>query len=556
MDSVFAAGECIAGDRYEMAFSANVKNSYLTIDYTSDEATIENYKDDLTKQCIVGAAHGGAENGHVIEDTHVRMNKGLIAHSLYGGGKGKGKYQVSHLLKIGATKGSENPYDYYDAEIYSLTAGRVFGNTYLTMNGGYIGRNVYGGGNIASVGKGNYSGGADDYSHYTYNDTEYSGYGETLTGNLWTSAFNPDVAESNENPKDNAWYFLSSGTTNVKVFAGTVGYVDPTNPANSIKNNLPYGNVIGGSAGEPAPNVPEGVLPRYLYCPAFYSGYVNETKVTIGGYRCNTECVINEKAYKVGDCITAEEYADLASGDQANWEKVGPVIKASIYGGGQDGHVRRDTWVIVDSCEVGLPYNNDNKSLLQTDNLDSDQWLHRGNVYAGGCGISPYTSTLEYKTGYPEKDKVPTTGPSPSAGSVSRFARVDIIGGKIHRNVYGGGSLGSVGAPNMGQGYYLYKPGQANIDGKPANSPGRQSMNTVNIAGTIGTPTEYQQHYGGEVFGACRGSSELDANQFAISIWTQVNIKNGANIQGNVFGGGDAGKVMRDTNVQVGDRAE
>ena len=112
----------------------------------------------------------------------------------------------------------------------------------------------------------------------------------------------------------------------------------------------------------------------------------------------------------------------------------------------------------------------------------------------------------------------------------------------------------------MGQGYYLYKPGQANIDGKPANGPGRQSMNIVNIGGsgnvTIGTPDEYQNHYGGEVYGACRGNSTLDANQFGISVWTQVNIKNGANIQGNVFGGGDSGKVLRDSKVQIGDRAE
>ena len=55
------------------------------------------------------------------------------------------------------------------------------------------------------------------------------------------------------------------------------------------------------------------------------------------------------------------------------WEiaPTGPKILSSVYGGGQDGHVRRDTKVTVNSGEIGLPYNSTNQTLLQTDNLDS-----------------------------------------------------------------------------------------------------------------------------------------------------------------------------------------
>ena len=136
------------------------------------------------------------------------------------------------------------------------------------------------------------------------------------------------------------------------------------------------------------------------------------------------------------------------------------------------------------------------------------------------------------------------------------------MGGTIHRNVYGGGSMGSVGAPNMGQTYEPYKPGQANISEKPVNGPGRQSLNTVNIGGgtnvvTIGTPYEngwsYNKTYGGEVYGACRGMSDLDPEQFANSVWTQVNIKDKATIMGNVYGGGDNGKVKKDSEVNIGE---
>ena len=69
---------------------------------------------------------------------------------------------------------------------------------------------------------------------------------------------------------------------------------------------------------------------------------------------------------------------------------VGPTILASVYGGGQDGHVRRDTKVTVLGGEIGLPYTSEKQTLLKTDNLDSPQWMHRGNVYGGGSGITKY----------------------------------------------------------------------------------------------------------------------------------------------------------------------
>ena len=77
-----------------------------------------------------------------------------------------------------------------------------------------------------------------------------------------------------------------------------------------------------------------------------------------------------------------------------------------------------------------------------------------------------------------------------------------------------------------------------------------QSQCTVNIAGKIGTPIDYQAEYGGEVYGASRGLSA--ESPLGSVVWTQVKIFDGAIIQGNVFGGGDAGMVKRDTEVIVG----
>ena len=518
---VYGSARGEAGDRYEMAHFAYANETEVNIDYPETAEMTSDIETNYDIPCITGSVHGSGENGYVYGDTHVTLNKGLIGHSLYGAGKGKGTYTKS-LNKIGGD-------GTYDAKIYSLIAGKVFGNTYVTMNDGHVGRNVYGGGNMGSVGKGNYAGGTTD--DYTY-DSEIGkimGYGEKIDGPLWSPSdgFDPNkpivmlsdpVPGPRNIPVTNADYFLSSGKTTVKVLGGIVGYIDSTNPDVSMKNELPYGNVFGGSAGEAAPNVADDPSDLYLYSPAFFSGYVNETDVTIG-----------------------------AEGTP------GPTIYASVYGGGQDGHVRRDTKVTVLSGEIGKPYDDTNISLLKTDNINDPQWLHRGNVYGGGSGITKYVADIEkmYAAGY-TGDKIPASDYSNSSGSVTRFTQVDIKGGTVHRNVYGGGSLGSVGAPNLGQTYDPYKPGQANIYGKPVNGPGRQSLNLVNISGSVGTVVSSRAHYGGDVFGAGRGNPSLNVEQFGTSIWTLVNLLNGADVKNNVFGGGDAGIVKKDTEVRIG----
>jgi len=244
--------------------------------------------------------------------------------------------------------------------------------------------------------------------------------------------------------------------------------------------------------------------------------------------------------------------------------------------------VRRDAYVIVNKGDIGLPYSSDNQSLLKTSTLDDPQWLFRGNVYGAGSGIGKYKydfdgnerhtidengdeedetqiQTWDYVN--PLRPEAPTTlmkeiDYSTSAGSVTRFTQVDINGGTIHRNVYGGGSLASVGPPTIPptRTETAYKKGTTTRDtefGGGTIGQGWWSQCIVNIKGTIGTPTGYNEVYGGEVYGASRGEQKL-GESFGSVVWTQVNILNGANIQGNVFGGGDNGMVKKDTDVRIG----
>ena len=179
----------------------------------------------------------------------------------------------------------------------------------------------------------------------------------------------------------------------------------------------------------------------------------------------------------------------------------------------------------VYSGEIGIPYTEANRSLVGTsslplsEELDNLQWLHRGNVYGSGSGIGKFKYDFNYDG---DTDDEGEQDYSQSSGSVTRFAQVDIFGGTIHRNVYGGGSQASVGPPPNGS-YDAYRKG----DTAEGHGPGKQSQTTVNISGTVGSPTGYNVVYGGEVYGASRGNIALPIT-FSTSVWTNVHIKNGA----------------------------
>ena len=271
---VYGAAKGHAGDRYVMAHSANADNTVVNINYTNTDAEPTNYKPDdwvygfyekasdwsysdpsNNLGCITGALYGGPENGHVNSNTDLTLEKGLIGHSLYGGGKGSDTYKVTlyHWTEDPDNLGHYIQDDSYQANVTSITGGKVYGNTNVTVNGGYVVRNVYGGGNRASVGKGNYAGGPGDYNE--------NGYGEQ-----WTSS----------NAEELRAILANSGHTYININGGVIG-----TPA-GMHDDLPTGNVLGGSRGEPAPSVPQTLTPRILYYPEFFLGYINHSHVTIG----------------------------------------------------------------------------------------------------------------------------------------------------------------------------------------------------------------------------------------------------------------------------------
>ncbi len=470
---VFGGPRGEAGDRYEIARYANVNNTTVTIDlpmpggydYTRTEKQIKN---NVIKQygtlvpLVAGSVYGGSENGQVSQNTSLTLTNGIVGHCLYGGGKGKGTY-TSHHLKYKVADGVHAVGDDSTAVIYGLTSGKVFGNTAVTMAGGHVVRNIFGGGNLGSIGKGNYAGGVGDYRE--------AGYGER-----W--------------PDDNTGMRDSLTTSGNAVVTVTGGYVGTLG---SSKDGLPTGNVFGGARGEAAPN--DQTNPRYLYTPAYFLGYVNNTSVTIGA----------------------------STGSNST-----PQIYGSVYGGGQDGHVRGHAVVNINDGVIGCQYNSTNITKQGTDDKEADMWKLRGNVFGAGSGLGQYTDKngdLQYNV---------------ASGSVIDSTVVFINGGQVARNVYGGGSFATVGPPKVPP-----------ITDDPTYA---QSHSRVIVSGgTVGyTPTNLADtttFYGGDVYGAGRGLASDDYKGYCNVPHTYVSIA--STVKGNVYGGGEDGHVVGNTNVNI-----
>ena len=543
---VYGGGKGIAGERYSTALIANVKEARVTINYSTTPSTNEtSYSSNIDlsepeNNYIAGSVYGGGEDGHVYDNTYVNIYGGLIGHSVYGGGKGKGEFDVvlidwkkldwEHLSESAKNTYKNTSIDEVDpqykkqATITGVISGKIYGNTNVIMTDGKVIRNVYGGGNLGSVGKGNYAGGTDDYTYYAPS----KGYGERLNGPIW-------VADND---------FMSSGKSTVTITGGTLG------TASGDKDDLPTGNVFGGARGTAPPNVPNDLSPRHFYDPEFYMGYINESVVTIG-----TQGQSNEDAGQTGKA---------------------PRIYGSVYGGGQDGHVRRETNVTIYSGEIGNVYNTANRLLVGTltpldpqnaedsqekydarvaSHSDSThlQWLFRGNVYGAGSGIGKYDPNGKDEDVDEGNDDLHST----SAGSVTHNTTINIKGGIIHRNVYGGGSLATVGPPYMGHTDNGVRKDPS--EGTEGTCTGQTTLSVVNIESKVGDDESFALGYGGNVFGASRGANNeeklhlepVNINKYATTFYNKVNIKQGADVLGNVFGGGEAGLVFKDAKVNV-----
>ena len=429
---IYGSARGTVGDRYVTGKLATARVTHVNIDMDSSL-----YK-------IIGTVYGSGENGHVYDSAVVTLRNGLVLGSVFGGGKGTDKY--TDQLKNPSTGVLE------DAQVYDIIAGKVFGNTYVNILGGRVAKNVYGGGNLASVGKGN-----------------YKGYGE-----------GPNVSSADSLLAEN------SGHCYVNILGGTIGPDTLTNgTAYSGTYSIPDGHVYGAGKGIV---FPAAAKVGFAYDRDYYVAYVNKTFVVIGD----------------------------STQRSCDYHILYPHVTAEVYGGGENGHVRFDTYVQTNRGQIGV---RPKKADVQS---DAGHWAIRGNVWGAGKG-----SDLHSGGGYCQ-----------SAGSVTRNTAIDILGARIYRNVMGGGYMASVGP----------------IKGRTGDS----STCVINVRlpqtrDTLGGDPVTHNAFGGYVAGGSHGIPSPDGtdnSHLATCHNSQINIYTGY-IKNTLYGGGENGQMLGNTEINV-----
>ena len=420
--------------------------------------------------------------------------------------------------------------------------GAVTGNATLIIDGeeAKVEKSVYGGGEESAVGGNtvvNVNGGTIGVSNAT-------AYG-AIVGNVYGGGF------GKANDKDAG---LVKGNTNVTISGNA------TSPF--IYHNV-YGGGAYGSVGEFDYDVTTGVptgrkanttggIANVTITGGKIGTTGKENGMVFGSSRGDVAAPVN--GVDPNDVLAWVYDTHVTIGTSNSTELTYPLIKGSIYGGGENGHTLHDTDVQVHSGTIGIE--SGEEVTYQGIKYSGPRYLFRGNVYGGGCGTDTYKET--------DAQEITRTYYNFNAGIVKRNTNVTIDGGHIVHNVYGGGAMGSVGTYTsfIDNAYNNDHPDAQLPVGKPKECADGTGKSTVVISGGVigvagakmtagGGPDDY-----GHVFGAGRGDAK-DPEEYPnveISAYykqTDVTISGSALVMGSVYGGSESGHVLNDTKVTI-----
>ena len=608
--NVFGSGRGMPAnpDDDELMKYANLSNANKT------EVTI----DGTAK--VIGSVFGGGENGHVLSTTLVNIdgqatigNQYMYVHTgnVYGGGRGIDRYVV----------GSDS--------LFSITAGKVYQSTEVNVMNGLVYHHVYGGGNMASVGLHDGEAGYPDPEPENFGLAKVTVSGGVIgvDGNDNGHVFGSCHGWAGEAFQDLAYtrYTDVTITDNALVHGSVFGSgedghvlkdthvtIEGDCVIGTIGNTGYEGNVYGGgrgttldengelspTAGKTFGNTVVDMTSGWVKGSVFGGGRVasvgvadeepdddgnyhtGHTLVTISGGEVGTTAdahdnvVMGGNVYGGGKGYAGVPYRNFTYTKNTEVHIQGTAkVHGSVFGAGEDGHTRQTTEVYIEGGEVG-----DRESQCTN--------RYHGNVYGGGRGID-FDESGNY---------------SWTAGHVNWSTYVRVSGGRVFRNVYGGGNIASVGVvathpeldtvllrPNgisqlapydvvpvdkFGHPRYTYEIVDDEVVWSEDPNPlyGKEDDNSeysddnltgwarVDIIGGIVGSIEDQDHEHGNVFGSCHGKAGAEYQHMAFVINTDVHVDYGEDldqgdanniIQGSVFGGGEDGHVNMNTKVTV-----
>lgn len=381
---------------------------------------------------------------------------------------------------------------------------KVTGNTNVEVSGGVIGKanapvyaalvgNVFGGGkgNSTDVKAGLVTG--DTYITISGNAEfpflYHNVYGGGAYGSVGTYTYNADGSIATHE---------SGGVTYVNITGGRIGTTG--------RNN---GMVNGSSRGEVGVPNENGFDRNDLLAWAY------ETHVVIGDATKGTTSGGNGKFY---------DY---------------PQIRGSVYGSGENGHTLHNTDVKVHSGTIGIVSGEEIE--FNGIKYSGPRFPQRGNVYGSGCGTDTYEAN--------DADNKTKTYYNFNAGIVKGNTNVLVDGGLVVHNVYGGGSMASVGT-------YTFDANK-----KPTGCVEGGKCTVTITGGCIGVPGMQMAAGGGpddygHVFGAGRGEAKDPDNYPNVEITafyneSELTITGSALVMGSVYGGSESGHVLHNTLVKI-----
>ncbi len=465
---------------------------------------------------VKGTVYGGGEIGRVENDTEVKIGDGEggsdtptpnIQGNVFGAGKGLNTHGYSALVR---------------------------GNSKVTVEGdAKVDGSIYGGGEISSVGR------------YTLvsesNQSQYPGLEIGMPGSLANSGSGECtvIVQGHATIGPNGMQMTATGGPDDRghVFGAGMG-ATPDVYTYADKEHMPKRMMAYTASLYPADK--EGItweyaddehqnVWEYFNSEAKYLTFIETMALTT-----QTEVTVDGSAF----------------------------VKGSVYGGSENGFVQHDTKVMIKGGQIGAgagessPYA-DNKfvnpattTITSANTLKAcatwtytddgapydkfagstgydakggattatDGHTFYGNVFGGGSGFYPYAPGKWHR----------------KAGSVGGDTRIEISGGHILSNVYGGNEQTDVGT-------YTHDANDA-----PTIADGGTCTITM-TGGTIGVPRTATAIEAlptiGHLYGAGKGDKRILFNTWTNVGATSVSVSGGT-VYGNVYGGGEDGHVM------------
>lgn len=499
---------------------------------------------------VAGSVYGGGEESNVSGNTEVTMSGGSVAENVFGGGKGVADNFTCDKAMVGEVDKGETVANYPN------------GNTTVTITNGTVKGDVYGGGEVGRV-EMNTSVTIGEAGNTTLTPiveghvfgagagVETHGYSALVRGNATVTIQGKAAVWQNVHGGGEkasvGRYYVAKDQSDVDTYHVRIGMPCYLKAGGKCTVNIQDDAVIGKDGLDDSGDVygaGQGIRPDYRETDDAVTGKKrsrrmniktsdhNDSNKTYWDYYVDDEgnedtryvweyfATKDDYLLYVETLARASETDVVIGGKRVDASTItpsstAPTIKGSVYGGSESGFVYYGTVVNIPKGTV------------------------KGDAFGGGKGLADFQE----------------------AGRVKRNTSLTISGGTVEGNVYGGGSLGDVGTiDKTDQTNYNYTWKQA--DGTTDNTAGNNTITgtnnntgicTVKISGgTIGADgVSTANHASGHVFGAGKGSSETWWCEKGVVFATSVSISAGK-VYGNVYGGGEVGRVEDDAKVEIG----